>query len=668
MVKTSNKYLVVLIGLLAVLYAMNVQAISLSGLFAVISGPAISSSATSAQGTLSDTYETYVSGWNADGKQVRMAKVNGVQTLMVPWFSLQTSDLSTEANLHKNECGATGTFNDFCIVTDEASQYYLGLSMSRNSALLSQQAGPAFNMVKEMAKTANDANGNQPYGVTQSWLCRGIINADGTGSISNCKKDFASDADARLIIGTWNFINNPNVVDNNLKNEMRTRVSAWCGDFKRYSYTTYAMKSPIDGRTINHWYGGGGNVARTITSGQFAYPGYHGDAALAMMACGMGLNDASYFTYADETLEQWLIAAKWNPTSGLKIPHCRSGNWAKDANGYAVYTGVNGCPSPQGTDDADAVRFTSMCTADYFAEKNGIAINNHIGQFCDELKASSGYSPTAWSVQWYSTGQPKSGKDGGPHGTGLGGYVDLGTVPANLAVRHQALSQQWNSNNKAFNGQSSFGIYWGGFDVIPLGYGLGRADDTFRTGLSYTPMTSTTGGSLETPVCPSGASGTYPGCTCTGGKTYQQSTNSCITQTTAPVCPSDSSGTYPGCTCQAGKNYNSQTNTCVTVQQTTYCPTGSTGTYPSCACPVGQNYVTSSNSCVIQQTTAVTTTQTTTTSIPAQQTSGGGGAVVGASTTTTVTAPVSEPASDNNTYFYIAVILFIMFINKRGRR
>jgi len=614
-----NKYttVVLLVIFLSIYMSGNAEGFSVAGLFSVISGPAISGSLSSQQGTLDDTYETYLSGWNAGlpagASAVKITTVDGQPTMMLPWYGLQTSDVWTEANLHKSECGATGTFNDFCIVTDEGSVYYLGLSMSRNSALLSQQARPAFNMLKQMAKTSNDANSNQPYGITLSWVCRGTINPDGTGSISNCKKDFASDADGRAIIGTWNLINNPALVDTGLKNEMRAYVAQWCSDYKQYSYYTKPMKSPIDGRIIDKWFAGGGNVGRGLNNHQFMYPGYHGDAALAMMACGAGLSDPSYFTYADQTLEQYLIAGEWTPTSGLKIPACRSGDWSQDANGFAKYKGVDGCPTPPGTDNADAVRFTSMCAAEYFAEKNGITINNHISKFCEQLAQSSGYSPTAWSVQWYSTGTPKSVLDGGPHGTGLGGYVDLGTTPSNLGIRHQELSKKWNSANKAFYGQQNFGIYWGGFDVIPLGYGIGRADDTFKTGLSYSPMTASSGGGQSSPVCPSDSTGAYPSCTCSSGKTYSSQTNSCVTQQMA--------------------------------QQNLNAPV---------ICPDGQSYS-------VQQSTCVTTA--------APVTSGGGGVFVQSSTsittTTTMQSTSPEEPEKDLTYFYMGATLFFILIGRK---
>lgn len=491
----NQQWIFLSIGIMALAVALQFTGVlSITG----GTGQAIAPNTPSVQGTLENTLETYLNGWNADGQQVQIATVLGRPTLILPWLSKQTSDVTSEANLHVAECGAVGTFSDSCMVTDESSEYLLGLSMSRNTTLLAKQAAPALSLIQNSAQTMNDATG-QPYGITQSWVCRNTINPDHTASIYNCKKDPASDAEARTIIAEYNFANNPSITDTTLKANFRSTASQECSAFRQYFYNTASMKDPIDGRTINHWLGGGGNVARGISNSDFAYTGYFGDAALAMEACAVGTKDNTYYQLADETLEQYLIMANWTPTTGLQVPACKAGSWRKDTNGYAVYTGTTNCPVPAGTDDADAVRFTSVCAAYGFGLRSGITVNNHIGQYCNQLLSSTGYAPTAWSVQWYTTGLPKSVRDGGPHGTGLGGYVDLGVNPSNLAGREQALATQFSGSS--FRGQQSFGIYWGGFDIVPLGYGLGRADATLIGG-SYAPATGNSPAITPTPTPP----------------------------------------------------------------------------------------------------------------------------------------------------------------------
>ena len=131
-------------------------------------------------------------------------------------------------------------------------------------------------------------------------------------------------------------------------------------------------------------------------------------------------------------------------------------------------------------------------------------------------------------------------------------------------------------------------------------------------------------------TCGDGSSGTFPSCTCPGGKIFNSGTNTCAcpagqtwdggTSTCRTTCPSGSTGTYsPSCTCPSPASYNSGSNTCTCPAPRVWngsscacpsgqvwdgstcqipCPSGTTGTYhPSCTCPAPRTYNTTSRTC-----------------------------------------------------------------------
>lgn len=70
-------------------------------------------------------------------------------------------------------------------------------------------------------------------------------------------------------------------------------------------------------------------------------------------------------------------------------------------------------------------------------------------------------------------------------------------------------------------------------------------------------------GILSNPVCPDGATGTYPDCRCSAGKTYVPTVNACLYATCPIVNGTNAdSNTPPNCTCLPGYKYNTEMNTC----------------------------------------------------------------------------------------------------------
>ena len=103
--------------------------------------------------------------------------------------------------------------------------------------------------------------------------------------------------------------------------------------------------------------------------------------------------------------------------------------------------------------------------------------------------------------------------------------------------------------------------------------------------------------------CPTGATGTYPSCSCPDGEGYDVSSNTCL-DIGAGVgnldCPISATGTYPSCSCPDGEGYDVSSNTCLDIGAgvgNLDCPISATGTFPNCTCEQGYEFNSTSNSC-----------------------------------------------------------------------
>ena len=101
-------------------------------------------------------------------------------------------------------------------------------------------------------------------------------------------------------------------------------------------------------------------------------------------------------------------------------------------------------------------------------------------------------------------------------------------------------------------------------DTVTVSY----SGSSLRTGgIGGTPASTFTDKSVTNntprPACPTGATGTYPDCTCPTGQDYDLSTNTCNIPAPPPIqCPAEASGTHPNCICPTGKRYRRNENSC----------------------------------------------------------------------------------------------------------
>lgn len=436
---------------------------------------------------LDGKYEAMIQAWQ--DREIDTLSVQGQKMIVAPWFV-------DDAGRYHTGCGAAGTASDYCVVTDEDSQYTLAVSMSRDPGLVNAQAEPLFNKIRQISTTG--------YGHNTRWQFRVK-----DGNILLGTDDFASDADARYLIALWNFVNNPALEDGQLKTDIRAYATAYCADYKEHAFVADEHEG------ITYWPAGGGNVGRVGSleeSGNWwgvTYPGYYGDMSLAMLACGANTGDPNYFKVSDDALEAYFEIADYDGSS-LRIAHGRAGVWTVDQTGDVGYKCQDGCPSHRGTEDADGVRFTSICTVNHFADELGLGFTPLADSFCGDLVSSSGYEDTAYVVQWSGDGQPVSGLNGGWQANGLPLYIDIDQTSWADDRFGSVWSAQWTGSS--FSDARLFDIFWGGFLVNGLGMNLGRSDATF--GLESSTDYNYDGGDTTSDTTPdNGADGSIDGTT-----------------------------------------------------------------------------------------------------------------------------------------------------------
>jgi len=468
--------------------------------------PGLTPSTTGFNGkTLGQNYEDYINGILRYG-QVRLANLtSGAQVMTVPWFGVSPwwGDYCHAGNL-KTGCGATGTFSDYCQVTDEHSQAALMLSMTRNVTVANTYFPALLNSIRVMNAT-NTTNavcgaGGCNWGYNTKWRWRVTCSGTPQTCTMTPTQDTAPDADARYIVALYNIYNNPVYENTTVKNAAYAHVTQMCKDFRQYAFVAAEGKSRVNSSNIIRYWPAvsasitkNGGPARGYDS--FAFPGYWGDFATAMLACGANTanttEQTSFFAYANDSIEAFLSAAEWTMTSNApKQPDGRQGKWTNITTGTSADTPQYVCQSAcvGGNDDADGVRWVKMCLAHGLAQQNGLAINPHLDKFCSDVANASAHQSTACPVQWSTAGTALSSVGLGYKQNGLCSYVDFSSEQANWLTRMVTTgTQRWSSSNTWYNdnpgrvdGTPCFGIYWGEFIVSGHGYGIGYADSTFN--------------------------------------------------------------------------------------------------------------------------------------------------------------------------------------------
>lgn len=510
--------------------------------------------------TLQQNHQDLINGWQTHNqKRILTANSDSQSILVVPWYGkvgAQGGDYCAADNLH-TDCGAQGTDNDFCMVSDEHSGYVLGVSMSRDSTLVNAQAQAIYNTVTRMnASTATgyDCGGTTcNFGRNTKWIWRVTYNA-GTAKwdFSPTAHDSATDADSRYIIAFYNFANNPVLTDSTLKANFRSYANSWCADYRNWAYVYAPSTSKVDGTSeVDYYFVGAASQSRNDYEGHTywgsSFPGYYGDAAMVMLACSENAATSAadktlYRKYVNDTIEQYMMAASWTTGTGLKIPDGTKGHWTgvthsvSDQPSYACQAD---CPGGMTADGARAVK---LCTASYFAKEQtpSWTPNSHITEFCGEWAAAPSHTSTTCPQFWNTGGGALSPVQAGYKNNGLCGFIDIGADETNWETRIRcqmegssngyscgtgwSFSQQRFPESNGLNVNPCFGIYWGEFMVDTMGYALGYADITFNA----------TGGVAA--VCGNGI--IEAGETCDDGNTYNGDgcSATCQIESVIPVC------------------------------------------------------------------------------------------------------------------------------------
>jgi hypothetical protein len=467
----------------------------LSALFAIliIGLSALANAAPEDNEVLNRGFEEYLTAWQS-AKQAVIVNSQGVEMLLVPWY--KTSDSTTSSNLKDSRSGncaieGEATHNNFCVVTDEMSQYFLGLSMTRNQETINKYYKAMFNTIKAINST-KIASSSTGYGKNTYWK----FHYDGNKIILD-GDDTATDADSRFILTLLNLKNHPLISDSAFKSEAERYANEMCSDFLKYSYTIGDNPSSVgSGRSVKYWYAGGAKQTRNGAQARayygYVYPGYLGDASLAMTACYFNTNKQEYLDAARDTIEQFLIASAWTSDTGLRFPDGRSGHWTNIANQESPrYVCDSACVG--GMDDADASRAVTLGILGMIQKDSGITVNDKLAEFLEEWTQSSAYQATTYPKQWKTNGQALTASIDAYENNGLASYVDLGTRKNTFEIRQEYIYRnKFDKTRSRFTANSeSMGVYWPGFVINSLGIGIGRAAKTLgREQTTTTPVTT----------------------------------------------------------------------------------------------------------------------------------------------------------------------------------
>jgi len=451
-----------------------------------------------------DNFERLLASHEISGNITKTETIDGKDYLLTPWFS--ASNVCAEANL-KTDCGAAGTFDDYCLVSDEFSQYALSLSMSQNSSR-SLIVNNTFNTIKAL----NASSGG--YGSLIEWLVR-VTDSGGSKTINKgYTDDTASDADARIIIALRNFYSN-NAYSGADNTAIGDYLTTMCSDFLEHDFVSNAGKTSVvnTSRTINFYPAGGANVAASgISANDFFYSGYYGDVTLALLACSAHTNNGTFVVAAQDVVETYFAAANWTPDKGyLSFPPGRAFKWSSSETPVAECTTL--C-SPPYIDDPDGKRFTTLCAAEYLSRaKQGVSLHPWLINYCSDLGNFSEVSSNEWVVQWYSdnsSDQSYSSASDGFSPNALAMHVDMSFNTSNLVTRFDHIGSKYSLLTNSFDSAVCSGLYEPSFVLQAYGYSLGYADLSFSNTSSLSiPSISVSGVSFyqgnltsaDDPIC-----------------------------------------------------------------------------------------------------------------------------------------------------------------------
>jgi hypothetical protein len=468
-------------------------------------------------------YEDLVAGWfTTPGAPLNIVTCpdGAFQCLWVPKFITSQSCATTDLDL--GTCGlASSDGRKSCQVTDQFSQVGMGLALATDHAS-ADHFGMWFNTL-DVIRGPNDPADPKSSHRLPAWVESIDFTATPT-KITPTSADDASDATARIIIALYTAANtgNPFVTDAARQN-YRQAADELAAAFVTFDFARRPIS--VRGRTATYWLASGwhtvsGNpnviCSDTVPCQDFAYAGYFGDAAIALLAAYVSTARALYLNVATDAIETYLYAAKWQ-AGHFAVPPVVFAWYSPDGNGPPAVRCRRNCGANPGDwtwDEADAPRAVSLCKAAYFQRLAGVTMDAALTSYCNDWVATGALSykvtPVTYTKVFTSTGVPteSSGVIDSYLNNGLGAYLNFFCGTDDLGNRLAAIIRnKYHLSTHRFNSESCFGVYDQTFTLVSIGSAIGRDSG------AYTPQTSTprqlsaSGGTASVKLSWSGGSG-----------------------------------------------------------------------------------------------------------------------------------------------------------------
>ncbi|HET7436074.1 MAG TPA: hypothetical protein VFN10_15295 [Thermoanaerobaculia bacterium] len=412
-----------------------------------------------------------------------------VECLFVPKYT--SSDSCSTYHLDKCfDASHPAGPNDFCVVTDELSQFGLLLALSKTQAAVDAFAHWT-NTVK--ALSSYDASGKLPV-----WNVRVRVAANGSASIEPWNDDDASDATARIILALYVAAARPEFASardtyEDLANRLANRFAHADVRDTRNRYGA--------GR---FWLASGRNAAANAVTNNnpFTFAGYYGDAALAMLAAYRVTGESRYADLASDIIENYLGAAAF--TSSFAVPPIKfSWNIASVPAAAVAREDLSGH-----WDDADAPRAVSICKAAYEADRANVPLSSgtmtRLADYCLAWTTSDGVlnGDAPYQRQYSLNGSAFGARSLHYWNTGLGAALNFLLCPDDLTRRLNAAAAQYDVSANVFrrgdgSNEACLGVYTHAFFMTNFGSAIGRDDAAFHatvpapTNVTVTPSGET---------------------------------------------------------------------------------------------------------------------------------------------------------------------------------
>lgn len=422
---------------------------------------------------LSVAEDTLLDAWHSANSNVTKVFNNQVFT---PWFSSSSS--CAIANL-KTDCYASPNMTAFCMVTDEFSEYGVGISMGKNQTRM-----------QYFLNTLPSLNQSVGAGVLPAWR----LSIDG-GTVTSYLNDTASDADARIGIALYNCGNNTNF-NSTIQSSCRTLADQYARDFVRYDLIYAPKYSSLGQGNISYHMITGRNIgingAEGLGYGTAMYSGYYQDGIIFMIQAYVATGNTTYLNVARNITLDYLEAAKFNNVS-FSVPPTAF-EW-DNLTGVMNVTCSRDCSPSAHWDDADAPRAAGLGMAEHYFNITGIPMEI-LTTYNNLWRTQHAQQFDSWTYRYWTNGSTYGDPQSGYKSQSLQFQIQSGgnNVSLSNATMMSAISH-YSSGTQSMDSASCMGLYSPGMTIRSLGMAIGRDAGAYSVmsngsnGTSYTNCT-----------------------------------------------------------------------------------------------------------------------------------------------------------------------------------